>query len=352
MCNGDAGAGLAATTIVGGYTTTAMSFNGASQPFAGGEDAFIAAVGPDGKVAWGKVFGSPNADRIAGVAVDPQGGIFVTGYVQGQATLPGCPSFGASATSQTPNAFVAMLDSTGTCKWLKPFTGNSAGTGIALVPGSGTLVVIGRFYGMIGYGNASRPTGPLHNNNNTFVAEVNASDGSLVGSLASIDVDQAGDPVVAASKNGDVFVAGSVSGDISGQCPGWTKQMAYLVPFNANLGMGMVRCYYGTADVGHFGLAVDGAGSVVLALTSAGKILGSGFNGATVGPAVFNVLKLDASWNQFRWAVSGGQGGLAIQGGIAVDGMGDVLVSGVDIMPFDPGGAFVLPGSFVFALAP
>jgi hypothetical protein len=150
----------------------------------------------------------------------------------------------------------------------------------------------------------------------------------------------------------DVFVVGNFAGNIANTCTGPTTQQAYLVPLNPMLGVGTPRCYFGGQNVVAFGIAVDGAGSVVLALTSNGAIQSSGFAGATVGPAVLNVLKLDAKWDNFRWAASSGKVSLAIQTAIAVDGMGDVLVTGATSQGFDAGGAAVGVGTFVFELAP
>src|SRR5262249_55163856 len=128
ICNGggDAGTGLGASTIVVGLAKSMMSFEGAAQPYVSGTDAFIASVGPDGKVAWGTLFGTSGDDRIQGVAVGPAGVVYVTGYVEGAVTLGGC-SFGAGGTPGSPAAFVAMLAADdGTCKWANSFTGNAA----------------------------------------------------------------------------------------------------------------------------------------------------------------------------------------------------------------------------------
>jgi hypothetical protein len=346
ICDPDGG-GLAASTVIAGHATSAMDFGMGPIANKGSEDGFVAVVDPTGKVAWGTLFGSPGAaDRAAGVAIGPKGEIYLGGYVEGPITLaPGC-----TATNQmgaTPNAFVAKLGPDGACAWIKTFTGNSAGTDLGL-GSDGNLVVVGRFFGTLGYDGKTIPAAPTMNN--TFVAKVSAADGSLAAPLVGVDVANLTDPRLALAPDGSVFVAGDFMGGIASKCTAPTMQQAYLLRFNPSLTADPPSCYYGNSDaVGTFGVAVDGAGSIVLALTSPGPIQSAGFTGGPVGPAVLNVIKLDNAFGNHVWAVSEGTQGLALPGAIAVDGMGGVAITGSALQAF---GGLSHVGTFVIELAP
>jgi beta-propeller repeat-containing protein len=130
---------------------------------AGSDDMFVAQYSSSGVLLWAKRAGGTGLDRGVGIAVDGLGNIYVAGIFQGSAT------FGLGEANQTTltssggsdDIFVAQYDSSGTLQWAKGAggTGSDRGAGIA-VDGLGNSYVTGWFNGtaMFGQGQANQTT--------------------------------------------------------------------------------------------------------------------------------------------------------------------------------------------------
>lgn len=83
----------------------------------GGQDVYVASYDLSGNVNWVVTGGGDHADFANGLAADPAGNLYATGYFQGQA------SFGthqvANASNLYIDMFVTKLDSGGTFLWAK-----------------------------------------------------------------------------------------------------------------------------------------------------------------------------------------------------------------------------------------
>lgn len=77
---------------------------------AGGQDAFVAKLTPEGKVAWTRQFGSSADDLARGVALGPDGSVYVMGETRG--SLPNNTSEGGQDT------FVARFSGSGELEWM------------------------------------------------------------------------------------------------------------------------------------------------------------------------------------------------------------------------------------------
>lgn len=116
---------------------------------AGGSDAFVVRLGPDGKWAWAKQAGATGQGAIRRIAVDKQGDVIVTGYVGGTA------QFGTNPlTSQgTHNAFVAKLSRAGNWQWASGGFSESTTYGNALaVDEQNRIFVTGSYSGQATFG--------------------------------------------------------------------------------------------------------------------------------------------------------------------------------------------------------
>lgn len=80
----DAAASVAAdalgNVVLGGTFEQAMTVGGTTLTSAGDKDIFAVKLGTGGTLAWGKRFGSTEADQGAGVGLDASGAAIVTGY--------------------------------------------------------------------------------------------------------------------------------------------------------------------------------------------------------------------------------------------------------------------------------
>ena len=96
-------------------------------------DAFVAKVGPDGKIIWATYLGGILDDWATGVAVDNAGTVWVTGYTR-SANFPLVNPIN-STPSDDFNAFVAKFDPTGSKLLYSTFLGgvvNNGPAGLAL----------------------------------------------------------------------------------------------------------------------------------------------------------------------------------------------------------------------------
>lgn len=102
---------------------------------AGGVDGFLARYSTAGDAMWTKQFGTPESDEVWGLAADPTGGVYLTGYTAGgfAGTLIG-----------DKDILIARADADGVLTWRDQFgtTGNDKGAAVA-TDAAGSLYVGG-----------------------------------------------------------------------------------------------------------------------------------------------------------------------------------------------------------------
>ena len=123
---------------VSGYTFGQVG----DEPAPGGGDAFVARFDGEGNREWVVQFGTERTDWGQGSALAPDGGLYVTGFTEGDL---GGPNSGGR------DAFVARLAPDGTISWVRQF--GSSGTdwtqGVA-ADGEGNVYVVGLTDGQVG----------------------------------------------------------------------------------------------------------------------------------------------------------------------------------------------------------
>lgn len=89
-------------------------FGNTSRNIQKGQDGFIVKIdGTNGSYVWDRIVGGNIADNMTAVEIGPQGGIFVTGYYQGDIVFASTTLLNTGA----PSVFVAEIDSSGTWLW-------------------------------------------------------------------------------------------------------------------------------------------------------------------------------------------------------------------------------------------
>ena len=172
--------------------------NGASQAM------FLAAYDLAGTHLWSRCYGNSSFESARGVAIDPAGNIYITGYYGQSLSLGGA----SLPSTQGLDAFVASFTSAGTFRWAHGFGGNSDDWGNKIaVDAAGNVTASGFFTGTTDLGG-----GPL--------TASGAADGYLVSydtsgafrwakQIGGSGCDQARHVRVDAA--GDVYVAGTFS---------------------------------------------------------------------------------------------------------------------------------------------
>lgn len=131
--------------VTGYYTSPTINFGSTTLYSTGEKNIFIVKCNSSGSPVWAISAGGSQDDEGNGIALDPSGNIYVTGYydspeiVFGTDTLINADSIG--------NAFVVKCNSSGTALWAK----SAEGTGIEeakdiAVDGAGNAYVTGHFY--------------------------------------------------------------------------------------------------------------------------------------------------------------------------------------------------------------
>jgi hypothetical protein len=256
---------------------------------AGGGDIFIAKYDASGNYVWANRVGGPNSDSGLGLAVDGSGNVHLTGFFTN--TVDFDPGAGTAnlVSVGAGDIFIAKYDASGNYVWAKGVggaSGDDIGSGIGL-DGNGNIYLTGYFQG----------------------TNLDFDPGAGTANLTSAGVF-------------DIFIA---KYEASGNYV-WANRVG------------------GTSADISYGLALDGSGNMHITGYFEGANVdfdpGAGTaNLVSVGAGDIFIAKYDASGN-YVWANRVGGASTDIGRGIALDGSGNVHVTGFFLgsdVDFDPG---------------
>jgi hypothetical protein len=272
---------------------------------------------------WSKRFGGIDNQYAAGVVTDTSGNVIVTGYFTGSVDFGG----GALTSAGGNDIFVAKLNANGDHMWSKRF----GDTNVQVVVGIATdnadnVIVTGYFTGSVDFGGGaltsvgdwdifmvkldangdhlwSKRFGDANNQMNVGIATDSADNVIVTGHFTgSVDF---GGGVLTSAGNWDIFVAKlDANGDHL-----WSKRFG-----NAS-------------EQGAGSVAVDSIGNVIVTGYFAGSVdLGGGALTSAGGDDIF-VAKLDTNGGHL-WSERFGDANDQYGGNVAIDGTGNVLITG------------------------
>ena len=293
--------------------------------YAASTDAFVARLAPNGSLAWNTFLGGAGYDLCYGIAVDGGGNVYVGGYSHSSSANWGSPV-------QTYNgglydAFVAQLNaSTGWLAW-NTFLGGSGtdyGRGI-VVDGSGDVYIVGRSSDTWGSSPVRAHYGS--GNDDVFAAKLSSS-GSLAWNTFLGDSGTDYGYGVAVDGSGNVYVAGSSSAtwgsspmrSYTSGSDGFAAGLSSSGSLTWNTFLG------GSGDDLCYSIAVDGSGNVYVAGRSDATWGSSPVRSFAGGNDAF-VARL-ASNGSLTWNTFLGSSGTDYGYGVAVDGSGNIYISG------------------------
>ena len=279
-----------------------------------------------GRLLWLKRFGGTGFDLGEAIAVDGNGDILVTGGFSENVDFGG----GVLTSAGSGDVFVAKYSGVdGAHLWSKRFgsTNGDEGTGIA-VDGNGDVLVSGNFEGTVDFGGGMLiSTG----SGDVFMAKYSGVDGTHLWSKRLGGTGDYLEIQVAVDESGDVLATGTFDGSVDfGDGP---LTADYVDIFVAK---------YSGADGAHlwskqFGDTWDDEG-IQVAVDGSGDVLVTGYFGTTVdfGGGLLNtagyldifVVKLSGVDGAHLWSKRLGNTKPDGGMGVAVDGNGDVLVMG------------------------
>jgi hypothetical protein len=304
-------------------------------------DVFVAEYSPSGGYLWERTIGSDGSEEGKGIATDGTGNVLVTGYQGSYAVDYGG---GLQISVGYSDIFVAKYSAAGAWVWSKTVGGYGYDQGNAIgADASGNVLVTG----YIGKGLM-------------FDAGVNFGGGALFSAggydaflvkysptgqyLWSLRLGGLGNDVgmaVAADPSGNVFMLGTFEGTVDfggGPVTSAGLRDIFLVKYTSAGQLVWARQFRGSGDDVANALAVDAAGDLLLA----GKFQSSvSFGGAALSSAGGDdafLVKLSGATGNQAWARSFGSTSQDIATGVAVDGSGNVVVSGYYAGAVDFGG--------------
>ncbi len=289
---------------------------------AGNDDAFVAKFDSSGARQWISQFGSSNPgggfENAFGVAVSPDGSVFVAGDTDGSFSGATNPDVGNT------DAFVAKIDpSTGARAWTKQLgvIGNDTAYGVT-VDGSGNVDIGGATEGTLPGSNTSSGL------TDGFVAQYSSS-GNLawVRQLGSSNSDEI--KGIAVDASGNIFVAGQTDGNLAGPSAGLTD--AFIAKYATNGTQTWLQQFGSGVDDAASGIAVDASGDAYISGHTDDDLFG-----VSAGKTDAFLTKFDSSgaslWNR-QIGTSESDAGFAVS--VADRGLSVVLVGYTEGSPFD-----------------
>ncbi len=300
---------------------------------------------------WAATFGGASFAAGKGIATDPSGNVYSTGYFYGSSDFD--PSLGTVSFTAAPafgcDLYISKLNADATLGWAKQISsdGNDYGNGIAVDQTTGDVYVTGWFHG---------PT-DFDPGVDSFIVNAPANDAVFV-----LKLDAAGDFVwvktlegtgsygytVVLDAAGNVFICGEFDGTVDFDPGAGTQNAttsgnsdAFILKLDASGNHLMDVQFGGTGYDEIFGMALDGTGNIFITGGFDGTIdldPGTGTTSYTADGYDIYVSKFDNVGN-LVWGQHMGGTGSESGNSIGVDGAGNVYVTGkfTGTVDFDPG---------------
>lgn len=312
--------------VVVGYT--AGSLEGAAN--AGGNDAFVAALDPDGRTRWLRQFGGSGDDRAMAVALSAAGDVYVAGQTSG--TVPGGSSNGSG------DAFLVKLDRDGRRQWTQQFgtSGADLASGVAVGP-TGNVFVGGDTNGTLA---GNRYAGGA---TDAYIAKFDASgDLDWIRQFGGPGEDR--ERGLAVDAGGNVVAVGFTKGTLPANRSAGEAD-AFVARFDGNGQRVWIRQFGGDRADFAYAVTIAGGNDIVVTGDSYGIMPGGRHTGVIAGFAA----RFDANGNR-RWLTEfGAADAVVFPNGATVGPSGDIVLSGYTNTDLE--GSGTQPGYFpTFAL--
>ncbi len=288
---------------VGNTYVTGYTYGDFGGPNAGLSDIFLTKFDPSGGLLWNRQTGSAGDDYAKGVAIDIAGNAYITGYTDGDL---GGPSVGNG------DIFLTKYDSAGNQLWMHQIgaAGTQYGNQVA-VDRAGNAYVSGATTGNLG--------GPNAGGWDIFLAKYDAS-GSLLW-LRQTGSDK--DELVygfAVDSDGNTYMTGTTEGELGGPASG--NLDIFLAKYDAAGTQLWVRQIGTPAYDYAFGMAVDAVGNAYVTGVTEGNL-----GAPNAGETDIFLSKFDASGNQL-WICQSDGGVFRRATSVAVNSVGEAYVTG------------------------
>lgn len=302
----DAAVGLALASngdvvVCGNYSGT-TNFGGGARTSAGGTDIFVVKLSAaDGAYQWDKALGAANGDAANAVAIDSGGNVIVTGIFRDTVNFGGGDL--TSALLGAPDMFIAKYDTDGVFVWANNFEGTSTDYGSSVAVDSlDNIIAVGGFLGTINFGGSDLV---FHGTTNEdfFVVKFD-DDGSHIWSTSfgANGTDGAADVAIDSSNN--IFITGQFALTVSfgGVSRTAVGQDVYVLKLDSAGATLWARNYFSTGNKAGVAIAVDSVGDVLVTGSFDGTLNFGGSLLTTAGFTDIFVAKLTGAFGNYVWS--------------------------------------------------
>jgi hypothetical protein len=334
--------------VVGGTFHATTDLGGGPLTSAGVNDAYLCKLSASGQHVWSRRFGGTGTEGWNGLAVDANGDVVAGGVFNGTS------DFGAGPlTSMGSDVIVAKYDANGGAVWTKSYgDGATQQANAVATDANGNIVVGGHFASLMSFGGAQ----PLASGSpflyNGFIVKLSPTGAEIWSrSLGTAGVNEIVSSV-AVDPSGNVYALGYYNGTTNVGGPDLLTAPAgttgiFVVKLDPNGNHVWSRGFVPTATFAFPGhVAVGAAGSVVVTAGLGGDVdAGGGVRHCSnVGNTGAFVAKLDAAGNHV-WSNCYAGTGNSVARGVAIDGAGQVILTGSFSGTVDFGGGAVTAAS-------
>jgi hypothetical protein len=315
-------------------------------------DIFLAKYNASGNYVWAIRIGSGVTDNYGtALALDGSGNVLLTGYFRG--TVDFNPGVGTAdlVSPDGTDIFLAKYDASGNYVWAKGMggTGNDIGTALAL-DGSGNVLLTGYFSVTADFDPGTTATANLESAGefDIFLAKYDAS-GNYVWAKGMGGTGNDWGNALALDGSDNVLLTGFFNRTADFDPGGGTANLTssgntdiFLAKFDASGNPVWAKGMGGADQDDGLSLALDGSGNVLLTGIFNGTVdFDPGVGTAELTSSGNNdiyLAKFDASGNHV-WAKGMGGADLDYGSSLALDGSGNVLLTGyfTGTVDFDPG---------------
>jgi hypothetical protein len=336
---------------VGGYLRGAAELGGAKLAAVEGADGLIASLDATGKVRWARTLGGKGDDAVEAVAVAADGAVVAAGAFSYTIDMPD----GALASKGADDVMVVAFAPDGTRRWARRFGGDDvdAANGVAIAT-DGAIYVVGELGGAATIGSSKLESAGL---SDLLVIKL-AADGAPIWARRfggpGADLARA----VRIAPDGDVVVLGEMSREVDfggGPLEAAGNRDAVVLKLGPDGSYRWATRFGGTNDELALGLAVDPVGSVAVTGSFDDKLTFGADTVASAGLADVFVAKLSPSGAPM-WIRTFGAKEADLGVGLAADAAGNLYAVGwfwyevmVDRTKLVSGGR---KDAFALALAP
>lgn len=311
----------------------------------------VGSTSSGGTLRWSKHAGSAEDDRGRAIALDASGNVFATGDFRSTIDLGGGPMTAHKLwyQGQMPSdIYIVKYSPSGAHLWSTRIGGHGDDSGLAIaIDGGGNVLVAGFAGPNVDFGGGELPSAGSYD---VFVAKYAGTDGHYLWAKRFGSATDEYPWALALDGSGNVFVTGEFTGTVDfggGALTSAGDRDVFVAKFAGSNGQHVWSRRFGAAltDFGN-GIAVDGSGNVFVTGAFKSTVDFGGGPLTSAGERDVFVAKYAGTNGGHLWSKRFGGTSVDEGSGIAVDTAGNVAVTGAFIGSVDfGGGALTTPNA-------